>query len=113
MGSAAAYDADARHPYAVLGVTTYENLASLVNAAALDPPSSTDRQQNIIGHVTVQYTYAERHVLAFASPKTGATYKKHEHGKCVWGDSQHEDAFLRVAQLAHEVRRTHLLARCT
>ena len=100
-----------RNPRHSIGVTTYENLAKLVNVAALDAPSPTGRPQHIIGRVTVQYKYAERDVLAFASPKTGATYKKHENGKCVWDNSQQEDAFLRFAQLAHEVRRA--LASCT
>ena len=90
------------------GVTTYEDLACLVREGTLHAPRCTDGLDQIMNRVSVQHTYGERDVLAFASPKSGATYQKHEGGKRVWGDCQQEDPFRRFAQLAHEVWRAHL-----
>ena len=100
-----------------LGVTTYENLAGMVNKTKLQLPTGAqrDRLRGLVHLVSAEYTYSHRELLQLASPKdNGVTHTKHESGKRKWSASHEADAFARFAQLAQEVRRVHspLLAAC-
>ena len=100
-----------------LGVTTYENLAGMVNKTKLQLPTGAQRDhlRGLVRLVSAEYTYSHRELLQLASPKdNGVTHTKHESGKHKWSVSHEADAFTRFAQLAQEVRRVHspLFAAC-
>lgn len=88
-----------------LGVTTYENVAEMVNTGKLQLPTGAqqDRLRELVRLVSAEYTYSQRELLKLASPKdNGVTHRKHESGKHTWSVSDEADAFTRFAQLAQE-----------